>query len=58
MNSQQIEDALLTELKQREEEWLRASEENRHMARERFLDVLRLLHSLSQDGTPEEWPWD
>jgi hypothetical protein len=54
MRRQQIEEALLPELKRREEEWLRASDENREMARQRFLDVLRLLHSLTQGSTPEE----
>jgi hypothetical protein len=41
-----IEEALLDELRLREDEWLRASEESRDMARQRFLDALFLLQLL------------
>jgi hypothetical protein len=53
----QIEDALMAELNRREEEWLRASEENRDRARQQFLDaLLLLLDMLAQGGTLGEWP--
>jgi hypothetical protein len=56
---QQIEEALLAELRRREKEWLRASEENRDRARQRFLDaLLLLLHMLAQGSTPADWPWN
>jgi hypothetical protein len=55
---QEIEDALMAELRCREEEWLRASEENRDRARQRFLDSLLLLHMLVQRSTPGEWAGD
>jgi hypothetical protein len=43
---QEIEAALLSELRSREEEWLRASADNRDRARQRFLDALRLLFQI------------
>jgi hypothetical protein len=46
MHRQQIEEALLAELRYREEQWLHASEEDRDAARQQFLDALFLLRML------------
>lgn len=42
---QQIENALLEQLRQRQIEWVRASDQDRDAARQRFLDA---LHSVQR----------
>lgn len=43
---QQLEEELLEKLRQRQDEWIRASEDDRDAARQRFMDALHVFNSL------------
>jgi len=51
-NRQQMQNELMEVLRQRQDEWSRASDDNRAVARLRFLNVLRKLNSLVLYGKP------
>ena len=43
---EELEEALLENVRQRQTEWIRASDEERDEARKRFIDALRAFNSL------------
>ena len=51
-SKQDIESQLLEELSLRQTEWRRASEGDRDVARQRFMNALLVFNSLVLDGQP------